>query len=220
MKGLGIDLFGKRAFESLKNSINEMQEAFMQVDLDDFESKFSELRKDFSKKFDDIVGTFKEMNGEYKVEVPYDRNTQTLTYTISDGKMTVTTESHKKVDDGEISSASMTSTTIPSDVIVDNVSQKYLKDEKKMIFTFKKKPKNNAKVESARDQNDEAKKYEIIGKILTYGIGILTEDEKKTLYKYMKRDIENGDSFKDVALRYKVSDRTVRRWYHNDVDKK
>lgn len=190
-----LSLFSKSAINSLKKVANEMQQTINEIDFDDFENRFDALRNDINKEFEKFTNKLKNLGNKYVVEVPYDRDRQTLSYRIENGLMTITVETNEETENGSFKSKSTTTTTIPEDVNVDNIIQKYLKDEKKMLFILKK-----TKIEVVEEDENEVEEETPL------------TNEQEELVKKMYHMRKNGCSYRKIGLECGVSDKTAKKW--------
>ena len=132
-----INFIGKRAFASFKSTIDEMQNALAELETKDFEKELNSLRESVNSELEKFTKKFKKLGKKYVVEIPYDRDTQTLSFMIDKNVITVSVETIEETENGSFKSKNVTTTTIPENVCVDKFTQKYLKEEKKMLFIFK-----------------------------------------------------------------------------------
>lgn len=203
-----IKLFSKHTLSTLRQAVDDMQQAFAEVNTEDFEKKFDSLKENFNKEFEKLAKKFKKIGKKYVIEVPYDRDTQTLSYRINNESITITVETREETENGSFKSKTVTTTNIPEDVCVEKITQKYLKDEKKMLFILK---RIEDKVESIEDdfepidtetpQNEEVKEN-VVDAL----------QAKEQLIKKMVHMHLNGCSFRKIAQECGVSDKTVKRW--------
>lgn len=203
-----IKFLGKQALNSFRRAVDDMHSALNEIDVDSFESRFQSMREDFTKEVEKFANKFKNFGGKYVVEVPYDRDKQTLSYKIENGMITITVETNEETENGSFKSKSVTTTNVPEDVCVDNITQKYLKDEKKMLFILK---KNKVEVVNENDDfepiSDEVKNTEKETCKET-----ISETEKNELVKKMVHMHLNGCSYRKISEECGVSDKTVKRW--------
>lgn len=203
-----IKFFGKQALNSFKRAVGDMHSALNEIDVDSFESRFQSMREDFTKEVEKFANKFKNFGGKYVVEVPYDRDKQTLSYKIENGTITITVETNEETENGSFKSKSVTTTNVPEDVCVDNITQRYLKDEKKMLFILK---KNKVEVVNEDDDfepiSDEVKETE---KEVCHET--ISKTEKDELVKKMVHMHLNGCSYRKISEECGVSDKTAKRW--------
>ena len=50
-----IKFFGKQALKRFKNSVDELNQALNEIDMENVEARFNELKEDFNKEFDKWV---------------------------------------------------------------------------------------------------------------------------------------------------------------------
>lgn len=199
-----IKFFGKQALNSFKRAVDDMHSALNEIDVDSFESKFQSMREDFTKEVEKFANKFKNFGNKYVVEVPYDRDKQTLSYRIENNMITITVETNEETENGSFKSKSVTTTNVPDDVCVDNITQRYLKDEKKMLFILKKNKveivNENDDFEPISNETKETEKEEV------------SKTEKDELIKKMVHMHLNGCSYRKISEECGVSDKTVKRW--------
>lgn len=201
-----IKFFGKQALKRFKNSVDELNQALNEIDMDNVEARFNELKEDFNKEFDKLKEKFYTVGKKFVVEIPYDRDTQKLSFKMENGMITVVVETDETTENGTFVSKSTTTRNIPESVNVNEFKQKYLEDDKKMLFIFK--PK---KVEQDTDDFEPIgeEKLETVG-----GEDVIAEAEtaKQQLVKKMLHMHFNGCSYRKISQECGVSDKTVKRW--------
>lgn len=194
-----IKFLGKQALKDFKKGIEELNDTISKIDADDIEKRIESLKEDFNKEFDKLKEQFKLKKNKFIVEVPYDRDTQKMTFNIENGMITVTVVTDEVTENGSFKAKSTTTRSIPESVDVNEFKHKYLDDEKKMLFIFKtKKVTENEEVteddnaEPIREENENFAKEELI---------------KKMVHMHL-----NGCSYKKIAKECGVSDKTCKRW--------
>lgn len=202
-----LKFFGKRALTSFKRSIDDLQETLNEIDVENIESRFSELRSDLNSEFEKLINQFKKVGNKLIVEVPYDRDTQTLSYKLEDGVMTVTVETCEETENGSFKSKSVTTRTIPEGVNVDEMKHKYLDKEKKMLFIFK----NSNKVEVVEENASKTDDFEPIGENEVKDEEPIKLSKEEMLKKMVHMHL-NGCSYRKIAEECGVSDKTAKRW--------
>ena len=193
-----INFIGKRAFASFKSTIDEMQNALAELETKDFEKELNSLRESVNSELEKFTKKFKKLGKKYVVEIPYDRDTQTLSFMIDKNVITVSVETIEETENGSFKSKNVTTTTIPENVCVDKFTQKYLKEEKKMLFIFK-----DISSEKEETVNDE---FEPIADDEPF------KNPKEELVKKMVYMHHNGCSYRKIAQECGVSDKTAKRW--------
>lgn len=198
-----IKFFGKQALKRFKNSVDELNQALNEIDMENVEARFNELKEDFNKEFDKLKEKFYTVGKKFVVEIPYDRDTQKLSFKMENGMITVVVETDETTANGTFVSKSTTTRNIPESVNVNEFKQKYLEDEKKMLFIFK--PK---KVEQVTENEEVTDDFEPIGE----EGGEECEDAREQLIKKMVHMHLNGCSYRKIAQECGVSDKTCKRW--------
>lgn len=191
-----IRLFGKNVVKSLTRAAIEMQTAFNDIDFNDFENRFVSIQNEIKKEIEKLT---KKLNEEYVVEVPYDRDTQTLSYRIENRIMTITVERNENTDNSFLKSKDVTTITIPKYVNIDKITQNYLKDENMMIFIFK---KGQNEEEGTISENEPTVNND-------------NDDNKNNKIKLMEKMYhmrKNGCSYRQIGLECGLSDKTVKKW--------
>lgn len=198
-----LNFLGKRVTNTLSGVLLDLHKFAKEIEETDFEKEFDTLKQSFK----DIL---KKKDKEYELEVKYDRETQTLQFKIEDNLLTVIVE--EKTESGNFESKSTTTVTIPSDVSIEKITQKYDSERKVMVFKMKK-TKINVEETSSED-------FEPIGETQTKeeNISETKNDEPK---KFMTSDellkviigmYEDGKSFRAIAKEVGLSDKTVSRY--------
>lgn len=197
-----LKLFGKSALDSFKKSIDEIQQSLAEIDGDVIEARFLELNDEFNKKFEKLKEQFKMVGNKFVVEVPYDRDTQTLSYKMEDGIITVIVETNEETESGSFKSKSTTARTIPESVNVNEMKHKYLADEKKMLFIFKgvkaEEPQEEVTENAAPTEETPCAKE--------------VQPSKEELLQKMIHMHMNGCSYRKIGQECGVSDKTAKRW--------
>ena len=202
-----IKFFGKQALKRFKNSVDELNQALNEIDMENVEAHFNELKEDFNKEFDKLKEKFYTVGKKFVVEIPYDRDTQKLSFKMENGMITVVVETDETTSNGTFVSKSTTTRNIPESVNVNEFKQKYLEDEKKMLFIFK--PK---KVEQVTENEEVTDDFEPIGEEGAETVSEECEDAREQLIKKMVHMHLNGCSYRKIAQECGVSDKTCKRW--------
>ena len=126
-----------------------------------------------------------------------------MSYRIENDTITITVETNEQTESGSFKSKSVTTTSIPEGVCVDNLTQRYLKDEKKMLFILKKN-----KIEIVEDDNDE---FEPIGENEVKDEEPIKLSKEEMLKKMVHMHL-NGCSYRKIAEECGVADKTAKRW--------
>ena len=198
-----IKILGKKALKDLKKGLEEIQETLSKVDTNEIEGRLNSLKEDFNKEFDKLKEQFKTKLNKFVVEIPYDRDTQRLSFNIENNLITVVVETDEVTESGSFKSRSTTTRTIPEGINVDEFKHKYLANEKKMLFIFKpnkieEEVENESVTESPTD--DDVNPFQE------------ASEAKEELVKKMVHMHLNGCSYRKIAAECKVSDKTCKRW--------
>ena len=216
--------FTDSALSLFNRKFNELDKMMRDIDFSSAEDKFNEIEKSFKEKFTELKKRVKEFTDKFIVEVPFDKNEETISFKIENGMITITTEK----SDESSSKKSTTEVSIPETVDEHHMVQRYAEDEKKMMFIFFKKKKPN-KVETKEDENVEATNEDNVeqqenvnlGRVETNADGTVNESpsnetdrvsEKKRLIEKMIQMHEAGFSYRKIAEETGISDKTVKRW--------
>ena len=124
--------FGKNCFDALQSFTNEIQKELESTNWEKFEKEFIEMSNTFKEKLSNFKMKVKEQAEKFYIEVPFDINTQILTYELRPNLITVTV----KNDETETSflEERKYERSIPSSFSGCTITEKYLKDEKVMLF--------------------------------------------------------------------------------------
>lgn len=193
-----IKFLGKKALNDFKKSIEEIHDTLSKVDADDIENRLNSLREDLNKEFDKLKDQFKARMNKFVVKVPYDRDTQKMSFNIENGLITVVVETDEVTESGSFKSKSTTTRSIPESIDVNEFKHKYLEDEKKMLFIFKGK-----KTVEVTENQEVADDFEPIEE---------PSDAKEEIVKKMVHMHLNGCSYRKIAQECGVSDKTCKRW--------
>ena len=121
----------------VKAATNSLQKSFMEFDFDKEFKRMSQEAEEFSKalskRIKKVTKHIHNYFDKWIVDVDYNQETDTITSNVSGHAITVVVK--KNDGSGEISFT----TTIPDDVIVESLVQKYNPATKKAIFAFSKK---------------------------------------------------------------------------------
>lgn len=203
--GKVLNFFGKKMARSIGNALLEINKIADELKNMDFEKEFENMSKTFDEKFESVKDILLKRNDKYLMEVAYDRDTQTLQSKIEGNLFTVIVE--EKTENGNFTSKSTTSVTIPNDVCVDKITQEYDKVRKMMVFSMKKN-KIEEVVENTQElQNVKEEEPQVISDT--------TEQKPKTseeLLNIMLEMYHNGASFKAIAKEVGLSDKTVAKY--------
>lgn len=196
-----IKFLGKKALNDFKKSIEEIHDTLSKVDADDIENRLNSLRKDINKEFDKLKDQFKAKMNKFIVEVPYDRDTQKMSFKIENGLITIVVETDEVSENGSFISKSTTTRNIPESIDVNEFKHKYLEDEKKMLFIFKgKKTVESVENEEVTDDFEPIEDEDDASNV------------KEELVKKMVHMHLNGCSYRKIAQECGVSDKTCKRW--------
>lgn len=128
--------FGSKSINDLYKEINRNALNY------NFDRTFKEIAKQTDKIFEqgksfasDFGSYIKEVHdnlADFQVEVPYNKETDTIKFVTEGNQFTVTVETNDKTAHNEIT------TTLPSNVIADKMYKKYDKDKHVLTFIFPK----------------------------------------------------------------------------------
>lgn len=216
-----LKFFGKEFEKSMKNTFKDLKNIASEIEKKDFQTEFEKLSESFNDEFEKLKDKFLKKKDKYVVAVEYDRDTQILSTKIEDKIFTVTVENC--VDCGNnITQKSTLTVTIPDDVCVDKITQKYDAEQKKMFFTMK---KESVVFEVIQDENemgdDDNENHEV---------ELLEEDEcpkwdgeqtqnevepkktKESLIDLIMRMYNDGMTYKAISREVGLSDKTVAKY--------
>lgn len=131
-----VKFFGNSALNSFKGFSNSVNKAINDFEFEDIDKAFDDMQKRMDASFKSMEKRFrkrvKDSEDSYEINIPYDRNTDTLTTTINGDQFTAVVKSSDGTNERS------TSIYIPEDVDINSVSRRYDEATQKMYFTFKK----------------------------------------------------------------------------------
>lgn len=192
--------FTNSAISMIKRNAEDFNKMFKDLDFSFAEDRFDELESEFKERLGELKKKVKEFTDKFIVEVPFNQETETLSFKIKDGMVIVVTERHT---DG-FDSKSTTEISIPSGVDSNHMIQRYDSKNKKMKFIFLKKiedvkTQKTASVEVEKVPSEEQVQSEKVA-------------EKEALIRKMIEMHERGFSYRKIAEETGISDKTVKRW--------
>lgn len=230
-----FDLINSKRFDNINKMLNrftsEMDDAMSSLD-----KEMSEFENVFENKFDDFKKYVKDLTEKFIVEVPYDRDNETLTYSINGNVITVNVEC---CENSENSKKTTITTTLPKNADIEHMKQTYSKEEKKMFFTFDKVKNVNVdtlkngistfkesvrgfyddliasfeKTTKSKDEpSDGFEDVETEREISLDTESTTMEDDKASIIKKAIALRSLGWSYRKIAKELGVSDKTVGRW--------
>ena len=140
-----LKLFKETALERIQQGADEMRRMINDFNFEDAER---EVRNTISEVVTKLRKHIQNLTDKYVIDVAYDRDTQILTSTIEDRVLTITV----RLDSTTIKSTHTTRVTIPDDVDLTKMVQKYDAEQKKMFFIFKKLILTEENVENEEEQ--------------------------------------------------------------------
>ena len=144
--------FGKTCFDALQSFSDEIQKELESTNWNKFEKEFNEMSNAFKEKLSNFKMKVKEHAEKFYIEVPFDINTQILTYELRPNLITVTVKNDET--ETSFSEERKYERSIPSSFRGCTISEKYLKDEKVMLFICTK-PMSQVTEESDKTLNTE-----------------------------------------------------------------
>ena len=215
--GKVLNFLGKKVTDTLSGVLLDLHKLAKEIEETDFEKEFNTMKQTFK----DLL---KKKDNEYVLEVKYDRETQTLQFKIEDDTLTVIVE--EKTENGNFNSKSTTTVTIPSDVLVDKITQEYDSENKIMLFKMK---KTNVEEQpttfSMRRTETLEEEFEPIGETqpkeeivveTTKSNKPMTSDELLKIIVGMYKD---GASFRAISKEVGLSDKTVAKYIKRVLNK-
>lgn len=197
--------FTNSAISMIKKNADEFGKMMKDLDFDfsSAEKKFNELESSLKDQFAELKKRVKDLTDKFIVEIPFDRENETLSFKIENGKIIVTTERHTENRDAK----SVTETIIPTGIDVNRMIQRYDEKDKKMRFIFFK---------TVGDVYQKKGGYQVSEEISDETVTeTKTEDkvaEKEALIRKMIEMHEKGFSYRKIAEETGISDKTVKRW--------
>ena len=124
--------FRKNCFDAFSNLITEVNNEIRSINWDAFEKEFNDGVETLNKEFSKWKMKVKEQAEKFYIEIPYDINTQILSYELRSNIITIKVKSD---EDAEVQTEERTyERTIPSSFNGGTITTKYLKDSKTMVF--------------------------------------------------------------------------------------
>lgn len=206
--GKVLNFLGKKVTDTLSGVLLDLHKLAKEIEETDFEKEFNTMKQTFK----DLL---KKKDNEYVLEVKYDRETQTLQFKIEDDTLTVIVE--EKTENGNFNSKSTTTVTIPSDVLVDKITQEYDSENKIMLFKMKKtNVEEQPTVEEEFEPIGETQPKEEIVVETPKSNKPMTSDE---LLKVIVGMYKDGASFRAISKEVGLSDKTVAKYIKRVLNK-
>ena len=206
--GKVLNFLGKKVTDTLSGVLLDLHKLAKEIEETDFEKEFNTMKQTFK----DLL---KKKDDEYVLEVKYDRETQTLKFKIEDDTLTVIVE--EKTENGNFNSKSTTTVTIPSDVLVDKITQEYDSENKIMLFKMKKtNVEEQPTVEEEFEPIGETQPKEEIVVEIPKSNKPMTSDE---LLKVIVGMYKDGASFRAISKEVGLSDKTVAKYIKRVLNK-
>lgn len=188
---------------NLLKNFNVLVSSFMKETAEEMEKfrqsindPFEEFKKTSTEMLKELKDEIKKTKTSFIVEVPFNKESDQLTYSVDGDTITVTTKTKTDTSD----STSTTTATIPDEFDRHNLIQKYDEKNKKMKFifitNFFKKKKNES------NKNDKSEKDESEKPII---------ERRKLLDRILELN-SKGWSYRRIAKEVGISDKTVKRW--------
>ena len=214
-----MNILSRFRMPSLENMASAIRRRFDEFDFDSIEKQLTELGNDMEKAVSRLKKRIKNLTDKFVVEVPFDKETQKISFSFDGNVMEVKTETYSDAPH----LVSTTSVTIPSDVNTDTLIQKYDEENKKMQFIFFKwgapVEEDNVEVEIEVDENDVTVDDQVDETATTASANVMptfettsTVSEKDALMETIMRMYAEGHSYRKIASEVGVSDKTVARW--------
>lgn len=206
--GKVLNFLGKKVTDTLSGVLLDLHKLAKEIEETDFEKEFNTMKQTFK----DLL---KKKDNEYVLEVKYDRETQTLQFKIEDDTLTVIVE--EKTENGNFNSKSTITVTIPSDVLVDKITQEYDSENKIMLFKMKKtNVEEQPTVEEEFEPIGETQPKEEIVVETPKSNKPMTSDE---LLKVIVGMYKDGASFRTISKEVGLSDKTVAKYIKRVLNK-
>lgn len=223
-----LSRFRLPSFDDMASAIRRRFEEF---DFDSVETRLSQFGDDMEKSFTKLKKRIKNLTDKFVVEVPFNKDTQKISFSFEGNVMEVKTETHTDTTH----SVSTTSATIPNDVNTDTLIQKYDEENKKMQFIFFKwgrpitEEETDGEVDMETNEEESIDEQENIFEVETEENTTtmsVTQDttptfetttttitnDKDALLETIMRMYAEGHSYRKIAAEVGVSDKTVARW--------
>lgn len=210
-----LKIFRKNATDLFNQSMNAIRTSFNDFDVDNLESNFEIMQKEFNEEFKKLKEKFKLLNNKHVVTVPFDKDTENLTFNIKNDVLTIEVNKNIKNETSQLSQTNTTQVSLPTGINIDNIIQKYNNKEKKMIFIIK--TDVNQDVDIVNKNDGEKKDDENIERMETVNQNIENgqtskEVEKDRLLRKIVNMKNNGCSIRQIAEETNLSVKTIYRW--------
>lgn len=212
-----LDILRNSAQKAIDQVKEVLEDKHLNTFLDDFAS-IKNAQNLLTKNIETLRSKVKSFMTPIKIEVPYDRDTETLSYTINGRTISIRI---KSFDNEECKHEYTLTKTLQNEIDADTVVQHYDKEKHLMVFHFKpligftnEEGGNDIQNEENNDieetpinaeetsQDDE----EVPTEVPTL------EEDRLAIAKSLR---EQGWSYRRIGKEIGVSDKTVARWLRN-----
>lgn len=134
MSNFLVKTFADSMLSQMKKMSDAMNNSIQNFEWDDFDKAFENAEKSFNKSMKKINKRFKNTSDSLTINIPYNRNTDTLTTTIDNSMFKAIVKTETDTEQKE----NVTSIYLDDTVDKDSVTRKYDTEKNLMYFTFKK----------------------------------------------------------------------------------
>lgn len=218
-----------RRFDEL---VGEVRQQINQIEFN-WEDAEREMNEALSRAVSKVRKHIKNLTDKFVVEVPYNRDTQILSTSFEGRMFKVVVK--LDTEDTSIEQVSTTQTLLPLNVVIDQMTQQYDAENKKMIFTFKKnyfEDDEDVVLEDVAEHLESVDEEEITDDVIepveeSNGVTEAAIDghtpsgkERMEEIKKMMYDMYVGGApYTRIAEEFGLSDKTVARWIKAYIDK-
>lgn len=127
-----MKFFSESALKSIKETVKVANDMLQSFSLDDMGKAFEEAQNRLSNEWKHVIGQVKNFTDRYTVEVPFNPNTEIISYSMDGNTFLITV----KAKDG--SSNTNKVVDLPEDVNPQEMTHSYDSEKHIMSFKFKK----------------------------------------------------------------------------------
>ena len=133
MKRDFVKMFAESGIATVKSALQSANNLVQSISLNDIGKACNEAQERFVGEYKRFKNQLRTFIDKHTVEIPYDKNTQYMSYEMSNGSFQVSVNSF---DCEHVSSHVI---TLPPDVDTSEITQSYDSERKVMVFKFGKK---------------------------------------------------------------------------------
>lgn len=213
--GLFSKYLTKKFTKSFTDIVSDLDKLAKDLENVDFDKEVEKMQDTMSKEFSKLKKLLKKKQDKYVLEVKYDRDTQTMCFELNNKIFTVTVNENS--ENGSFTSKHTTTVTIPDDVCVDKITQKYDKERKMMLFIMKRAVQEieDEEVETVEDDGFE-KVGEETPKEVKDTEKVKPKNSEELMAVIMKM-YQEGQPYTAIAAEVGLSDKTVAKYVKREI---